>query len=788
LSILGTLEALSKRSTEQESANHRKAQQALTRENRREASCSYAGSQASTMFVRNPCPNWGSTWRGREGRKRMNTIPTTRLLREALYLLLGLVALALLTWLCSWLGFRLVSTAFTYLILIVLLSLAGSFVTPAVVSLIALGCLAYFFAPSIYAFRIDYEEDAVTAVAFLTTAWIVAGLVQRIRARQDELANLFDSIRALVWNASPDGAVDFSNQRFREYTGFSTEQLRGWGWMDALHPEDRRPDEWRAALAAGEAFEKEARLRSASGEYRWFVLRLMPIRNERGTVSKWYGIASDIENRRRTLEALRVSEERWRAVFEHNPTMYFIVDAGGTVLSVNPFGAEQLGYSVDELVGRSVLDVFHPADRSIIELNAAKCLEAPGQATNWEARKLRKDRTMLWVRETARAMLMKGRPVLLIVCEDISDRKRTENLNRRIFECLPDLVSVIDRDYRYCQVNPTYEQVWGVPADKIIGTHARDLVGQDTFDRRSKPNLDRCFCGEAASFAEWIDSPAGRKYWVVTYSPLQVESERVEAALMVARDLTELMRASDKIRDAENQLAHANRVATMGQLTASIAHEVNQPITGVVTNAHAALRFLDAEPVDVNELRQILDDIVRGGNRASEIVARIGRFVKKRPPRLDRFDMNEAILEVVSLTRSQMADKGVSLHTDLARSLPPVHADRIQLQQVLLNLIVNAIEAMTSEANGSRNLLISADADEANGVRVAVADSGPGVRPDGLERLFDAFYTTKYSGMGMGLAISRSIVEAHGGRLWVAPNSPRGAVFQFNVPARAPES
>jgi signal transduction histidine kinase len=150
--------------------------------------------------------------------------------------------------------------------------------------------------------------------------------------------------------------------------------------------------------------------------------------------------------------------------------------------------------------------------------------------------------------------------------------------------------------------------------------------------------------------------------------------------------------------------------------------------------------------------------------------------------------MNEAVLEVVSLTRSQMADKGVSLHTDLARSLPPVHADRIQLQQVLLNLIVNAIEAMTSEANGSRNLLISADADEANGVRVAVADSGPGVRPDGLERLFDAFYTTKYSGMGMGLAISRSIVEAHGGRLWVAPNSPRGAVFQFNVPARAPES
>ncbi len=257
---------------------------------------------------------------------------------------------------------------------------------------------------------------------------------------------------------------------------------------------------------------------------------------------------------------------------------------------------------------------------------------------------------------------------------------------------------------------------------------------------------------------------------------------------MVGRDLTEFMLASQKLRDAEIELAHANRVTTLGQLTASIAHEVNQPITGVVTNAQVALRFLGAEPVDVNEIRQILEDIVKGGNRAGEIVGRIGGFVKKTPPRIDRVDINEAILEVVSLTRGQMADKGISLHTDLANELTPVRGDRIQLQQVLLNLIVNAIEAMTSEANGPRNLLISADADEANGVRVAVADSGPGVQPDGLERLFDAFYTTKSTGMGMGLAICRSIIEAHGGRIWAMPNTPRGTVFHFDVPARAPES
>jgi PAS domain S-box-containing protein len=719
---------------------------------------------------------------------RIKRVASTRLVRELLYLLVGLAALALLTGLCSWLGFRLLSAAFAYLILIVLLSAAGSFITPVVVSLVALACLAYLFAPPIFAFRIDYQEDILTAAAFLITSLLVGGLVRRLRARRDELANLLDSIRALVWNAASDGAVDFSNQRFREYTGFAAEQLRGWGWMDALHPADRRPEEWRAALAAGQAFEKEARLCSAGGEYRWFVLRLMPIRNERGAIAKWYGIASDIENRRRTLEALRESEERWRAVFEHNPTMYFMVDAGGTVLSVNPFGAEQLGYSVDELVGRSVLDVFHPADRPMIELNAAKCLEGPGQSMSWEARKLRKDGTMLWVRETARAMLMKGRPVILVVCEDISARKRTETLNRRIFECLPDLVSVLDEDYRYRQVNPTYEQVWGVPADQIIGMHARDLIGRELFDRLSKPNLERCFSGEAASFAEWIDSAAGRRYWVVTYSPLQLESERVEAALTVARDVTELMLASDKIRDAENQLAHASRVATMGQLTASIAHEVNQPITGVVTNAQAGLRFLDAQPVDLDEVRQILEDIVRGANRASEIVARTSAFVKKTPPRKVLFDLNEAALEVLELTRSETIKNGISLKTRLASDLPSLDGDRVQLQQVLLNLVVNAVEAMSSEGNGVRALLITTSANASGQLHVAIADSGPGLAPNVAERLFDAFYTTKSSGMGMGLAICRSIIEAHGGRIWASPNSPRGTVFEFEVPARASES
>jgi C4-dicarboxylate-specific signal transduction histidine kinase len=265
---------------------------------------------------------------------------------------------------------------------------------------------------------------------------------------------------------------------------------------------------------------------------------------------------------------------------------------------------------------------------------------------------------------------------------------------------------------------------------------------------------------------------------------LQLERERVEAALLVARDVTELMLASDKIRDVENKLAHAGRVATMGQLTASIAHEVNQPITGVVTNAQAALRFLAAQPVDMDEIKQILDDIVKGANRASEIIARTSAFVKKAPPRKVRFDLNEATLEVLELTRSEMIKKGVSLKTRLASDLPPLDGDRVQLQQVLLNLVVNAIEAMAAEDDGRRELVIATSENGSKQLCVAVADSGPGLDSGVAERLFDAFYTTKTSGMGMGLAICRSIIEAHGGRIWATANSPRGSIFEFDVPAR----
>jgi len=481
--------------------------------------------------------------------------------------------------------------------------------------------------------------------------------------------------------------------------------------------------------------------------------------------------------------ARRDSEERWKAVFENTPAMYFMLDAAGTVLSVNPLGAEQLGYSVDELMGRPVLNLFYDVDREAVQRNAAACLEQPGRAMTWELRKVRKDGSMLWVRETARAMVLKGRPVVLIVCEDITERKRAEYLTGEVFESYPDGICVIGRDYRVQRVNPVYAQNVGLPTERLIGLHGADLLGTSFFEQTLKPNYDRCFAGKTISYTEWFEYPRGRRFIAVSYSPLRPESEQVEAILVITRDLTDHVLAGEALRSAQAELAHANRVSTMGQLTASIAHEVNQPITAAITDARAALHWLKAQPPNVDEVEEALAHIIKEVSRAGEVIERIRTLVKKEPPRRSAFGVNEAILEVMALTRAEAAHDGISVRTQFADCLPLVLGDRVQLQQVILNLVVNAIEAMRSQGEGSRELMICTRKTDLNDVLIEVLDSGPGVLPATVAKLFESFYTTKPTGLGLGLSICRSIVEAHNGRLWASSNVPQGAIFHFTVPA-----
>jgi C4-dicarboxylate-specific signal transduction histidine kinase len=282
---------------------------------------------------------------------------------------------------------------------------------------------------------------------------------------------------------------------------------------------------------------------------------------------------------------------------------------------------------------------------------------------------------------------------------------------------------------------------------------------------------------------------------LVRAAPLCDEKGHVVKWYGVSTDVEDLRRAVEALRESEEtlrsaqaDLAHANRVATMGQLTASIAHEVSQPIAAAVINAEAALRWLGAQPPALEEVREALGRIAEDGRRAGNIIGGIRALIKKAPPRQACLDINEAIREVIALTRSEAARTGVSVRTDLADGLPLIYGDRVQLQQVILNLIINAIEAMCGVAETPRALLISTGQAEPGGVLVAVRDSGPGLDPASLEHLFNAFYTTKAGGMGMGLAICRSIIEAHDGQLCASANEPRGAVFQFTLPPQRDET
>jgi C4-dicarboxylate-specific signal transduction histidine kinase len=322
----------------------------------------------------------------------------------------------------------------------------------------------------------------------------------------------------------------------------------------------------------------------------------------------------------------------------------------------------------------------------------------------------------------------------------------------------------------------------------MIGMMPADF-DPDASAARTRSIQKRLEAGEIVTFEGRQRRKDGTMFPVeVRLRQFQQADRRLGIALI--RDITERKRTEAEARESERQyremrmeLEHASRLATLGQLTASIAHEVNQPIAGTVGNAQAALRWLDRSPPDLEEVHQALGRIVKDGHRARDVTSRIRDLIKKAPPRKEHLEINEAIVEVIEFTRGETGKSGISVQTELADGLPLIQGDRVQLQQVMLNVVINAVEAMSGDTEGPRELQISTGKSDSGDVLVAVRDSGPGLAPATLERLFDAFYTTKPTGLGLGLSICRSIVESHGGRLWASANLPRGAIFQFTVPA-----
>jgi PAS domain S-box-containing protein len=500
--------------------------------------------------------------------------------------------------------------------------------------------------------------------------------------------------------------------------------------------------------------------------------------------------AISLENAR-LYSDLQEREARIRRLVDANiiGVMTWAID--GRIIEANDAFLDMLGYSREELFSGHLRRMeLTPAEWSDADDRALQTLKATGTVQPREKEYFRKDGSRVSVLVGA-AHLEGGLEEGVAFVLDLTERKRAEHLAQQIFESSPDLISIVGRDLRYQRVNPAFERRWGIPMETFIGKHKTDFIGADEFDRTARPYYDRCFAGEEVNYAAWFNHAAsfnpalGRRYIAVTYTPLRPDSERVEAVLTISRDLTEHVLASEALREAQTALARANRVATMGHLTASIAHEVNQPLAGVIANAEACLRWLDRAAPELDAARRSVSWIIDDGNRASEVIRRVRSLANNNTVEKAPLDINEVVNEVVALVQRELTNQQVTLRTELALNLPMILGDRVQLQQVIINLAMNGMEAMQSVADRPREVLIRSRLDETQQVLVSVTDCGIGIPAENADLLFNPFFTTKSSGMGMGLSICRSIIESHEGRLWATANTPHGATLLFTLQINA---
>jgi PAS domain S-box-containing protein len=360
----------------------------------------------------------------------------------------------------------------------------------------------------------------------------------------------------------------------------------------------------------------------------------------------------------------------------------------------------------------------------------------------------------------------------------------SERSSRSALDGIAGLVAVMAANGKLETANRQCLEYFGRSLEWLKNWGTNDAVHPEDLPRSLELFERAIASGIPFSFEQRLRRFDGEYRWFDNRGvPIRDDSGRIERWYVLFMDIEDRIQALARLEQMQSDFAHMNRVSMMGELAASLSHEIAQPIASARNNARAAQNFLDMQPPDLGEVKEALSCVVGDTDRARDIIDRIRDQIKKAAPRKGCFDLNKAIDEVIGLARSAINTNGVSVRTRIAEALLPVQGDRVQLQQVVLNLILNAVEAMSTVEAGARELLISAEHTPTAGVLVSVRDSGPGIDPDHLDRVFEAFYTTKSSGVGMGLSICRSIIDAHGGRLWAEANKPRGAIFQFSLPA-----
>jgi PAS domain S-box-containing protein len=602
---------------------------------------------------------------------------------------------------------------------------------------------------------------------------------------------ILDSIPGLVALLTATGDVEVVNRQVFEYFGQTLEELRQWGTNDTVHPEDLPHviEVFTRSITSGSPYEVVQRFRRSDGVYRWFANSGFPVRDTNGHIVRWCVLLTDIDDLKRAQDALRESEHESRLIVDSIPGLVVALAPDGEVEFVNRQGLEFFGQPLEELKHWGTNGAIHPEDLPRLIEDFTRAI-ASGCPFEWEVRGRRFDGVYRWFQSRGFPLRdASGRIIrwynLLV---DVDERKRAEEELRQAYARLAEAQRLTktgsfvtdllaDRNWS--------EEIFRIfefdPATKVTVQTLREVVhaeDQPLFDAA----IARAMAGTDVDYVFRIVTSRGAVKHLRTTAHMIEPIAGRRLFVGALQDVTESKVAEDALNRARTELAHVARVATVSALTASIAHEVNQPLSGIITNASTCLRMLDANPPDVDGARETARRTIRDGNRASDVITRLRALFSKKEFALESLDLNDATREVIALSLSDLQRQRVVLQSEFADDLPKVTGDRVQLQQVILNLVRNASDAMMDVDDRPRQLLVRTERENGDRVRMMVRDSGVGVDRQSMDKLFDAFYTTKSGGMGIGLSVSRSIVERHQGRLWAEPNDGPGATFSFSIP------
>jgi len=616
--------------------------------------------------------------------------------------------------------------------------------------------------------------------------------LDEIQKSESKLRQVIDAIPALAWCNLPDGPNEFLNKGWHEYTGLSEEESHGWGWQAAFHPDDLPPlmEKWMKMLASGEPDAIEARLRRHDGIYHWFLIRAEPFRDESGNIVRWYGTSTDIDDRKKAEEALQANERNLTLMINTIPALIHTGLPDGNLDYFNERWLRYLNCSLADVEGWNWTDWIHPDDLEGIVDKWRGCI-ASGEIFEHETRVRRGDGQYRWMFH--RKVPLRDEHGKIVrwygTSLDIEDRKQAEAQVEQAYLRLAEAQRV-SKTGSFITDLLADDHNWSEELCRIFefdpGTKVTTDAIRAVFHPEDLPIYEDAFKGAVGQ-----DQDIDLTYRIITPSGnvkhLHAVCHVIEKIagrpvyIGAIQDVTESKVAEEALDRARAELAHVARLTTLNALTASIAHEVNQPISAAITSAGACLRWLNRDQPDVQRAREAVMRIEEDGRRASEIITHLKSFYKKDlSPQREMVSVNELVGEMLVLLRSEADRHSVLMRTELGSDLPLVSADRVQLQQVLMNLMLNGMEAM-SERGGDLKIGTHQERTE---VMVSVSDTGAGIPADKIDEIFNAFFTTKVGGTGMGLSISGTIIEAHGGRLWATANPERGATFHFTLPTQ----